>query len=266
MCYNELKAGVFMYYRFSVDDNIWFLQDLSNNDYDSIFDNSYLKLYKRLHDTYDAKFQLNIYFETDGFDLTLMTDRYKDEWIRNSDWLRLSFHAKADRPDCPYMNASYDEAYNDCKKVHDEIIRFAGKETLDLYTTIHYCQASPDAIRGFRDAGLKGLVGLFEPGRSCYGLAFDSFNEPYKYDEKSNLYYFANDMIINLFPIKEIVPRLEKVKEKKFVEVMIHEQYFYNHFFMYQPDFKEKVEAAVKYLTDSNRKSVFLDDILGAEQ
>lgn len=252
-----------MYYRFSVDDNIWFLRDLSLGQFSSIFDHPYLKVYKELHDRYDAKFQLNIYYETEGFDLSLMTDKFKSEWIKNSNWLRLSFHARADAPDCPYLNASYEKAYEDCSMVHREIIRFAGKETLDLYTTIHYCVASPDAVKAFKDVGICGLVGLFEPGRYCYNLCYDEFSEPYKFDPDSGLYYFVNDMIVNLFPLSEITPRLEKVREKDFVEVMIHEQYFYDYFHMYQPDFSAKVEACISYFTECGRKSVFLDELIG---
>lgn len=251
------------YYRFSVDDNIWFLRDLSKESYSSIFDHPYLAVYKRLHERYGAKFQLNVYFETEGFDLSIMTDRYKDEWIANSHWLRLSFHARADAPACPYLESSYEEAFEDCSAVHREIVRFAGKETLDLYTTIHYCVASPDAVRAFKDAGILGLVGLFEPGRYCYNLCYDSFSEPYKFDPDSGLYYFVNDMIANLYPLSEMEPRLEKVKNKEFVEVMIHEQYFYESFHAYQPDFAAKVEECIKYLTKSRRSAVFLDDLIG---
>lgn len=251
-----------MFYRFSVDDNIWFLRDLSKGEYSSLFDHPYLALYQRLHEKYGAKFQLNVYYETDGFNLSQMTDRYKAEWEENSGWLRLSFHARADAPECPYMVSSYEEAFVDAQRVHTEIIRFAGEKSLEYCTTIHYCQASPDAVRAFRDAGIYGLVGIFEPGRYCYNLCFEDFIEPYKYDEKTDIYYFNNDMIVNLFPLSEIVPRLEKLGDLEFIEVMIHEQYFYKDFFMYQPDFADKVEASVRYLTESGRKSVFLSELI----
>lgn len=251
-----------MYYRFSVDDNIWFLRDLTKGEYTSLFDHPYLRVYFDLHKKYNAKFQLNIYLETEGFDLSQMTDKFKSEWEENSDWLRLSFHARADAPDVPYMEASYEKAFTDADLVHREIIRFAGEKTLEYCTTIHYCQASPEAVRGFRDAGIFGLVGLFNDAPSCYGLAYGSFLEPYKYDEKTDIYYFNNDMIVNLFPLDEIVPRLERIKDKEFIEVMIHEQYFYEYFHMYQPDFADKVEACVKYLSENGRQSVFLDELI----
>lgn len=250
-----------MYYRFSLDDNIWFLRDLTFGSYESVFDHPYLKGFKELHDRYATKFQFNIYYETEGFDLSMMTDRYRDEWEKNAHWLRFSFHARADAPPFPYAESSYEEAYDDCTRVNREIIRFAGEASIDYYTTIHYCQASPDAIRAFRDAGLRGLVGLFTPEQSCYGLLFESFEEPYKFDEKSGLFYFVNDIIANLYPSYAIIPILEKLSHKEFIELMIHEQYFYPCFHMYQPDFFEKVETAIKIMIKQGRRSVFLDDL-----
>lgn len=251
-----------MYYRFSVDDNILFLRDLTFGSYSSLFDHPYLSLYKRLHDKYGAKFQLNIYYETEGFDLSQMTDRYRDQWISNSSWLRLSFHAKADAPPDPYKDAEYSTAFNDCQRVHREIIRFAGKECLEYYTTIHYCLASPNAVKAFYDCGIRGLVGLFNSGQDSYGLHFDSFDEPYIYHADTSLYYFVNDMIVNLFPLSAVEGHIEAISKKKFTEVMIHEQYFYKDLPWYQPDFSEKVEECIKCLTEKGKKPVFLGELV----
>ena len=86
--------------------------------------------------------------------------------------------------------------------------------------------------------------------------------EPYKYDPESDFYFFINDMIINMFSSEGVIPRLEELKHKEFLEVMIHEQYFYPDYPYHQPDFCEKVERVVKYLTESGRKSVFLENLL----
>lgn len=62
-------------------------------------------MHKEAHDKYGANVQLNIHWEFDEttedftdntrqyFNLSMMTDKFKDEFIANSDWLRLSFHA-----------------------------------------------------------------------------------------------------------------------------------------------------------------------------
>ncbi|MBQ3527274.1 MAG: hypothetical protein IJA52_01785 [Clostridia bacterium] len=251
-----------MYYRFSIDDNIWFLRDINSKGYDSIFENPYLGFFKNLHEKYGARFQFNVYYETEGFDLSEMTDRYRDEWRENSDWLRLSFHGRYDIGEPPYINSSYEEAFEDCQSVHREILRFAGEDTLSYFTTIHYCQGSPEALRAFYDCGIRGLVGLFEDGRYCYQHSYPDFTEPYKYESEDDIYYFVNDMIINLFGLGGVVPHLEGLSHKEFLEVMIHEQYFYKDYPYHQPDFCEKVERVVKHLTESGRKSVFLEELL----
>ena len=55
-------------YRLSLDDNIWFLKDISDNatQYNSIFENPYLALLKEVHETYGTKIHLNIYYQTEA--------------------------------------------------------------------------------------------------------------------------------------------------------------------------------------------------------
>jgi len=59
-------------YRFSVDDNIFFLKDLSENAprYSSLFDNGYMAFWRKIYEDYDAKIHLNIYYQTEEFSLS----------------------------------------------------------------------------------------------------------------------------------------------------------------------------------------------------
>lgn len=249
-----------MYYRFSVDDNIRFLQELTEGDYESVFDHPYLKMYKDIHDKYDTKIQLNLFYTMNGFDLTMMTDKYKEEWKNNSHWLRFSFHSYSDAPPFPYKDSEYDEVYRDCQAVHREIRRFAGEECLSYFITVHYCQASSEAIRALRDCGIKGMVGLYKDA-DCYGRHFDGAEMTVVYDRKLEMYLFCNDIILNLYPLSMVEGILAADDHKEFTEVMIHEQYFYSDFCAYIKDFSKIVEVAVKYLTEKGRRSVFLEDI-----
>ena len=52
---------------FTVDDNIRFLKDLTEQKYTSIFDHPYLAMYKRLHDAFGLKVQLNLFYQTEGY-------------------------------------------------------------------------------------------------------------------------------------------------------------------------------------------------------
>ncbi len=116
-------------YRFAIDDNIFFLRDIAQNNYRSLFDCFYLDMLRGLHREYGTLFALNIYFATnDGlFDLTRFPDRYKKEWRDNADWLKLAFHAHADQPDRPYQYASPQKLIADFDKVAEQIHRFAGE-------------------------------------------------------------------------------------------------------------------------------------------
>ena len=162
-----LKKG-FKKYRFSLDDNIWFLQNLTENKdkYESMFEDPYLALLKTMHEKYGTKFHVNIYYETPrhgGFNLSQMTDKFKPEWKANSDWLRLSFHANADQPFRPYSHVSYDKMYFEAGRVNNEIIRFAGEEAFaKTVTTLHFADCSVEGARALKDLGYKAFVGGFD--------------------------------------------------------------------------------------------------------
>ena len=258
-----------MNFRFSVDDNIIFLKDITNSSYHSIFENPYLSMYKRLHEKYHAKVQLNLFYQTDDFTLSNMPDRYKSEWIENSSWLQLSFHSRSEIPMPPYKHSGYDEVHHDCRLVHNEIIRFAGEQTLNLYTTIHCCDTTNDGVLALRDAGICGLVGIFgtkENPRDCYGLKYEVYkalyNKPYFFDDNNKMYFFNIDMIVNKVAAEDVEKDLSAHIGKEHIELMIHEQYYYRDYPWYQPDFENKLELAFSYLLNHGYQSVFIDEII----
>jgi len=106
-------------YRFSTDDNILFLRDLSVNAhrFRSIFDNEYMSFWRQVHAKYGTKIHFNVYYQTEGFNLSQMPTKYKSEWQENSDWIRLTFHGLKDEPEKPYIKASYEELDRDFKLV-----------------------------------------------------------------------------------------------------------------------------------------------------
>ena len=103
---------------FTVDDNIRFFKEITENGYKSIFEHPYLAMYKRLHERFNLKVQLNLFYKTDEFNLSRFSDKYYNEWQENSDWLKLSFHSDYEKI-CPYYFSGYDEVFEDCKRVND---------------------------------------------------------------------------------------------------------------------------------------------------
>ena len=253
-----------MNYHFFIEDNIWFLRDLNREKPASAFCHPYLAMLKRLHEKYGTKVQLDLFYSTDDFNLSEMTDRYKDEFKANSDWLCFGFHSRCEFPAEIYKNATYDEVFEDCQKIHAEIKRFAGEECLSLYTSVHYAAISDEGKRALRDCGIRGMIDLFAfkgEENLAYGIRFDDRAEPFTYDAGTGFYYYYNDMIINLYKLDEIDDFVAKIPTKPLTLVMIHEQYFVPFYKAYQPDYAEKLDRVMSLRTARGAKSVLLAEI-----
>ncbi len=262
-------------YRLSIDDNIWFLKDISVNSskYKSIFENSYLKFLKEVHDKYGTKIHLNLFYQTDGFNLSQMTDKYKNEWKDNAAWIRLSFHALQEFPDRPYLNAGYDQVKNDCILVKDQIKRFAGEELMGPVTTLHWGAANEEGCRALKDQGYRALAGYFNakgPDPVSYYLSDEKrlhINNRFLWkDNRLDLILSRMSIVINTLKIEEIIPYLESLTtgghRPPYADLMIHEQYFYPSYFNYQPDFRDKVISSVKWAADNGYKPAFLSECI----
>ncbi|MDF2815923.1 MAG: hypothetical protein K0Q81_2123, partial [Paenibacillus sp.] len=74
------------------------------------------------------------------------------------------------------------------------------------------------------------------------------------------------DMVLDQTKKEDIVPNLERLRanphEAGFLELMVHEQYFYQDYVAYQPDFKEKLETAVKWASENGYRPAFLSECL----
>ncbi len=260
-------------YRLSLDDNIWFLKDISDHaeQYRSIFENPYLALLKEVHETYGTKIHINIYYQTEGFNLSQMTTKFRSEWKENAGWLHLSFHALQNDPDVPYINAGYDQVRKDCDLVKEQIRRFAGEELMGPVTTLHWGEATVEGCRALRDSGYTALAGYFreEVADDEYPVSYYLDEEQRKHvskrsiwkDNREGIIFSKIAIVINNQDLDRIVPFLDKYKETYnpgFMELMIHEQYFYPFYRSYQPDFREKVLTAVEWASDNGYEPAFL--------
>ncbi len=251
---------------FTVDDNIRFLKEITENNYRSIFEHPYLAMYKQLHDRFGLKVQLNLFYRTDGFDLSQMSSAYRDEWKENADWLKLSFHSEIENKR-PYEFSGYDEVYADCKAVNEQIIRFASSESLAKTTTIHCCSVTAEGLKALEDHCIRGLLGLFgssETPRTSYSLDETDAARLRAGDvvKRNNINFASIDIILNLFSKEEILTRLETLQDRNGIRVMIHEQFFYPDYKRYQSDFEEKLEATFLFLYQKGYKSHFFEELI----
>jgi sugar lactone lactonase YvrE len=267
-------------YRFSTDDNIWFLRDIARNAdrYESIFENPYMALWRDMHRRYGARIHFNIYYETEGFNISHMPDKFRDEWQQNRDWIRLTFHARANDPDRPYIHASAETIRADFRRIVREIERFAGPGLLSPVTTVHWGEATRAGCRALREEGIRVLVGYFRmlddiPSVSYYLSRPDVLHlagRDYWKDNSEDLIFVRHDIVINTIGLEEIEPFLNRLAadphQSEVMELMIHEQYFYPGYVAYEPDYRDRVERAIHWVTQRGYKSVFFEEgFLGAE-
>jgi hypothetical protein len=269
-------------YRLSIDDNIWFLRDIQDNieTYNSLFDNPYLGFLKEVNDQYGTKVHLNLFYQTDGifqkddFNLSRFTDKFKPEWKANAHWLTLSFHAFGEFPDQPYMKATYNETKEDCDVVIDEIKRFAGDEVMTNVTTIHWGEATREASRVLRDAGYTGQLGYFNIDDDQYPASYYLSEDERRHikkrfvwkDHSENITFIKTSIVIDLKKCEEIVPHLDSYirnsNKPPYLDMLVHEQYFYPFYFNYQPDYREKILTAVKWAHDNGYEPAKLGDCI----
>jgi len=261
-------------YRLSLDDNIWFLKDIADHAdvYRSIFENPYLGFFRQVHELYGTKVHFNLYYQTEGFNLSEFPDKYKGEWKDNAGWLRLSFHALQNDPDMPYKNAGYDTVKKDCELVMDQIRRFAGEELMDQVTTLHWGEATVEGCRALRDSGYTALAGYFnlEKEPVSYYLEGEQrkhLNQRFIWrDNREGIIFNRIALVINTIPLEQVVPFLDGLRsgsrKPAYVDLMIHEQYFYPFYRDYQPDYGQKVLSSVKWAEENGYKPAFLSECI----
>ncbi|HWC00348.1 MAG TPA: SMP-30/gluconolactonase/LRE family protein, partial [Bryobacteraceae bacterium] len=261
-------------YRISTDDNILFLKDIAEHagTYGSIFDNAYLAFWREVHRKYGSKVHFNIYYETPGFRLSQMPEKFRREWQANASWIRLTFHARANDPDRPYLHASAERVRQDYRLVTREIARFAGPELQSPVTTVHWGALQRDAAKALRAEGVRCLVGYFEEHEEmpivAYYLPYAQWRylggRDYWKDTREDLWFVRHDIVLNLFSPAQIIQRLEQIAadphQAEVIELMIHEQYFYPDYRAYEPDYRERVERAVEWVTRRGYRPVFYGD------
>ncbi len=249
---------------FTIDDNIRFLKELTEGDLPGLFDHPYPAMLKRLHERFDLKVQLNLFYSMEGFDLSDMSDRYAGEWEEHADWLKLSFHSRLENV-CPYAAAEYREVYDDCCAVQDQILRFASAASLAATTTVHCCETTGEGVKALRDNHVRGLLGLFgsrEHPRTSYSLDGESAEilRGGHILYRDGMAYAPIDMVINCFSMSQIPRTLAAHLSQSTVRVMIHEQYFYEDYVRYQPDFEDKLTAVFELLTSHGYESCFFEE------
>ncbi len=265
-------------YRFSIDDNSFFLRDIHQKQYRSLFDCFYLAMLRKLHQDYGVKFTVNIYFTTgDGFSLSQFPDRYRGEWRDCSNWLKLAFHAHADKPDRPYEDAPPEKLLADLDQVAEEIHRFAGAPSYAHPTVIHWGMTRRESLKPLFDRGVRALSGYFTKWGGRYDVNYRFNDQISEYlsahdcwkDFESGIVFSRVDIVCNNTPLDRIASTLEPLatdpNQAEIMDLFTHEQYFWPFYANYVPDHPQRLGATLRWVTEHGYKPVFFHEgLLGA--
>ncbi|MGA2619996.1 MAG: hypothetical protein ABSF26_20460 [Thermoguttaceae bacterium] len=268
-------------YRFSIDDNSFFLRDIAQKNYRSLFDCFYLKMLRDLHAKYGAKFSVNIFYTAaddakvatgTDFKISQFPDRYKGQWRDNSHWLKLAFHAYANMPDRPYQDVPPERLVADLDLVAAEIRRFAGEESYAPPTVIHWGMTRRTALAPLFRRGVRALSGYFvNHGRGWdINYGWDDAHSEYLSrhnawkDFESGIVFSRIGIVCNSVPLERIAAVLEPLaKDPNTAEIMdlfTHEQYFWPFYFHYIPDHARRVDRAIRWVTERGYQPVFFHE------
>lgn len=260
-------------YRFSIDDNSFFLRDIAEKQYASLFDCFYLRMLKNLHEKYGVKFTVNIYYTTgDDFSLPDFPDRYKGEWRDNANWMKLAFHAYANEPARPYQDAPPEKLIADLDLVNEQILRFAGEEAYAPPTVIHWGMTRHSAFKPLYERGVRALSGYFRKmgGKWDVNYRWDDLHSEYMSrhdawkDFESGIVFSRVDIVCNSVPVDQIIdtlaPQRQDPNTAEIVDLFTHEQYFWPFYSHYLPDHAKRLDVAIRWATEDGYKPVFLHE------
>jgi len=257
-------------YRFSIDDNVLFLRDLAEQQPASLFDHWYLAFWREMHERFGAKIHINIYYQCPGFILPEMHDKWREEWAANAGWLHLSFHALQNEPSWIYRNAPGRRLTRDWELVMDEIYRFATPAVTGDTTTVHWAEATQEGVEALYARGIRKLIALpgFHPDgapRTSYHLdraqvahlrERDAWRDP-----ATGMIFVACDEVVNSYSVEDVPKILDQQEQSphtcELIELLIHEQYFREELSNHQPDVRDKVIAALSWVSERDYEPCF---------
>ncbi|OHB76047.1 MAG: hypothetical protein A2Z25_17210 [Planctomycetes bacterium RBG_16_55_9] len=130
----------------------------------------------------------------------------------------------------------------------------------------------PGALKPLYERGVRVLSGYFRRGSTGWDVNYllDDVRSEYLsrhdalMDFDSGIVFSRVDIVCNNTPVDRIVPTLEPcTKDPNQAEIMdlfTHEQYFWPFYSNYVPDHFERLNVAIRWVTEQGYKPVFFHE------
>ena len=238
------------YVHFSVDDATQIFQDITLHQYESIFEQPILNELRKLNELYDIKCTLYLYENLGEYNISQMSDIYRDEFGNNAEWLKLGFHGY-DENNPEESGISQQQFEGSYIRVCEEIKRFAGEESLTQTLRLHYWYATEEWI-DFLD--LNGVQAVLCPDSSIIGYDLtedenDILNQSKYGVYEDNIIYYKTD--VRYENIEKVRKAFDHYKEDQIIVV-------FTHAWCYEEN-ATKIEDSMKWITDNGYQFTFLE-------
>lgn len=213
----------------SIDDVINVFDDLKKNQYESIFENKFLSQLSDMHNKYGTKFSLFVFYEFNGKSLNGTPTRYKDEFIKNSDWLKFGFHAYSNESKYEY---DYDNIENEYLKTIEVLKSIVGEESITNIVRLDRFVLSENNLEKLNSNQIliNGLLGADTDNRPDYYLEEKEnrtlFSDDYYYDDDTNVFFYNTDLRLENVPILKLNKQLELYENDENFIIFTHEWNF----------------------------------------
>jgi hypothetical protein len=138
-------------------------------------------------------------------------------------------------------------------------------------TTLHWGAATVEGSRALRDAGYKGQLGYFnvdddQPAVSYYLTPEQRRHIKKRFiwkDNSEDIVFIRSSIVIDKTSLADIRGWLDGYRQRgglpPYVDLLVHEQYYYSFYKAYQPDFRERILTAVQWAQDNGYTPKFLE-------
>ena len=167
----------------------------------------------------------------------------------------------------------------DLDQVAEQILRFAGEQTYSPPSIIHWAEVLPIALKPLAQRGVRVLSAICGRNGGVWDGVYNLDDERAEYlsrhdalvDYPSGIVFSHLDIMCNFRPLERIIPILAPLaddpNQAEIMDLLSHEQWYWPFYKDYSPDQIQRLETAIRWVTEHGYKPVFFQEgLLGAPE
>lgn len=150
----------------SIDDVKGVFKALQKENLDSIFETRTIDFLQKLNSRYGTTFDMYCTYRHDEYTLSAVTNKYRNEFEKNKEWLRFGFHCIEENN--KYENISEDDFRKIFEKFLNDLYWVTGQKECIERLRLHGFKGSREICCILRDHGVQELLASDDDRRNYY--------------------------------------------------------------------------------------------------